>query len=96
MQFYALIYHVVEDYIVRRAQYRDEHLRLAIDAYKRGELVLGGAYAEPADQALLVWRVADKSVIDDFVNEDPYVKNGVVTKWEIRLWKVAVGQDVFD
>jgi uncharacterized protein YciI len=86
---------VVDDYITRRTQYRDEHLQLATDAYKRGELVLGGAYADPSDKALLVWHVADKSVIEDFVSKDPYVKNGLVTKWEIRSWTVVIGQEKF-
>jgi uncharacterized protein YciI len=95
MQYYALIYHVVDDYITRRSQYRDEHLQLANDAHARGELVLGGAFADPPDKALLVWYVADKSVIEDFVSKDPYVKNGIVTKWEIRSWTVVIGQDIF-
>ena len=93
MQYYTLLYHLVDDYIERRAQYRTEHLQLATDAFERGELVLGGAYAEPADQALLIWRVADKSVVEDFVAKDPYVKNGLVTKWEIRSWTVVIGKD---
>lgn len=96
MQFYTLTYHLVDDYITRRAQYRDEHLHLATDAFKQGELLLGGAYSDPADQALLVWRVADQAVIEDFVNKDPYVKNGLVTKWDIRSWTVVIGQDKFE
>jgi hypothetical protein len=29
MTYFALFYHVVDDYVARRAQFRDDHLRLA-------------------------------------------------------------------
>jgi len=91
MNYYALIYYVVGDYITRRATYRDEHLRLAREANQRGELVLAGAFSDPADRALLVFRGGDKSGIEEFIKHDPYVINGLVTRWEIRPWTVVVG-----
>ena len=91
MNYYALIYHLVEDYISRRAKFREEHLKLANESNSRGDLVLGGAFSEPADRALLIFQVSDKSVIENFVKEDPYVKNGLVTKWEVRPWTVVIG-----
>ncbi|OGP73926.1 MAG: hypothetical protein A2V86_03650 [Deltaproteobacteria bacterium RBG_16_49_23] len=93
MNYYALIYYVIEDYISRRAAYRDVHLRLAREANRRGELVLGGALSDPVDKALLVFRVLDKSVVEEFVRNDPYVKNGLVTRWEIRPWTVVIGNE---
>jgi uncharacterized protein len=90
MNYYLLFYHVVDDYVARRAQFRDEHLRLARAAHERGELILGGALSDPADAALLVFRAADKSVVEDFVRADPYVINGLVKKWEIRPWTVVI------
>jgi len=90
MNYYLLFYHVVDDYVARRAQFRDDHLRLARAAHERGELILGGALADPADAALLVFRAADKSVVEEFVQADPYVINGLVKKWEIRPWTVVI------
>lgn len=91
MNYYALIYYVVSDYISRRATYRDEHLRLAREANHRGELVLAGAFNEPADRALLIFRATNATVVETFINQDPYVVNGLVTRWEIRPWTVVVG-----
>ena len=91
MNYYLLIYHVADDYVSRRAPFREEHLRLAQEAHKRGEVVLGGALADPADQALIVFRCADPSTVEAFVNQDPYVRNGLVKRWEIRPWSVAIG-----
>jgi uncharacterized protein len=93
MNYYVLFYDVVPDYLTRRAAYREEHLRLAQDAHRRGELLLGGALTDPADRALLVFRAVDRSVVERFVQSDPYVINGVVMRWEIRSWAVVIGNE---
>ena len=87
----ALIYSLVDDYLERRTTFREEHLGLARAAAARGELLLGGAFDEPADRALLVWSVADEDVVRRFVDADPYVRNGLVQSWEVRRWNVVVG-----
>jgi uncharacterized protein YciI len=90
VKYFALIYKVVDDYVERRGQFRDAHLGLARAAHARGELLLGGAFTDPPDTALLVWRCADKAPIEAFVAADPYVVNGLVARWEIRDWKVVI------
>ena len=91
MAHFALLYTVVDDYLERRGQYRAEHLALATAAHARGELLLAGAFADPSDRALLVFRADDRATVERFVNADPYVVHGLVTRWEIRAWNVAVG-----
>jgi uncharacterized protein len=93
MNYYALLYELVEDMVTRRVPFREEHLRLARESHDRGELVLGGALAEPVDRALLVFHVDDKSKVESFARKDPYVLNGLVKKWEVRPWNVVVGND---
>jgi uncharacterized protein YciI len=93
MNYYALFYHVVDAYIARRAQFREAHLQLARESHRRGELLLAGAFADPADSALLVFRVTDASIIEAFVRQDPYVVNGLVQRWEIRPWTVVVSNE---
>ncbi len=88
---FLLEYDLVTDYIERRAEFREAHLALATEAAERGQLVLGGALADHPDRALLVWRVADRAIIDEFVRGDPYVINGLVRSWSIRPWNVVVG-----
>jgi uncharacterized protein YciI len=85
-----LEYALVDDYLERRAALRDDHLALARQAHERGELLLAGALPEPYDRALLIWR-AEREVVERFVEQDPYVRNGLVTGWTIRPWNVAVG-----
>lgn len=91
MKYFALFYYVVEDFVSRRSPYREEHLRLAREAFHRGELLLAGALTDPADRALLVFRAADRSIAEEFALNDPYVTNGLVTRWEVRPWAVVIG-----
>jgi uncharacterized protein YciI len=87
----ALIYDLADDYIERRAALREEHLALAREAHRRGELHLAGALSDPFDRALLVWATDDEALVARFVESDPYVVNGLVTRWQIRKWNVVVG-----
>lgn len=89
--YYALFYETVDDYVERRHPFREEHLALATAAHARGELVLGGAFTEPADAALLVFKGDGPEIVEAFVAADPYVRNGLVTKWRIRPWTVVIG-----
>src|SRR5215472_10896176 len=93
MNYYALIYETVDDYVARRAEFRQLHLRYAQAAHERGELILAGAFDDPVDRALLIFRVDDKSKVQEFARKDPYVVHGLVKRWEARPWKVVVGQE---
>lgn len=88
---YLLIYDVVPDYVERRAAYRAEHLELARAAAERGELLAGGALADPVDGAMLLFKADTPAVAEAFAKADPYVKNGIVTRWRVRKWTTVVG-----
>jgi uncharacterized protein len=93
MNYYALLYELVDDMVTRRVPFREEHLRLAREARERGELVLAGALSEPVDRALLVFHVDHRSRVEAFARKDPYVANGLAKKWEVRPWNVVVGNE---
>lgn len=87
-----LFYDIGEDYVERRGPYRNEHLALARQAFERGELVLGGALADPVDGVVLVFRGPTTEAAEAFAKADPYVKNGVVKGWRARKWTTVVGE----
>jgi hypothetical protein len=93
MKHYVLFYEVVDDYVARRAEFREQHLRVARESLQRGELVFGGVLADPVNRALLVFHVSDKSKVEEFARKDPHVVNRLVRKWEVRQWNVVVGQE---
>ena len=90
---YLLMYDVVNDYVIARAPFRKLHLQHAIAAHQRGELILGGALANPADGAVLVFQGDSPKVAVDFATADPYVVNGLVTRWRVREWATVVGDN---
>jgi uncharacterized protein len=90
MKYFALIYYVVDSFVSLRGPFREEHLRLVHEANHRGELLLAGALGDPADRALLVFYSQDRSVAEDFARSDPYVRNGLVTRWEVQPWAVVI------
>jgi uncharacterized protein len=85
-----LEYTLADDYLERRAALREDHLALAREAHERGELLLAGALPDPYDRALLVW-TAPRDVVERFAAADPYVTNGLVTRWTVRSWNVVIG-----
>jgi uncharacterized protein YciI/heme-degrading monooxygenase HmoA len=90
---YLLFYEVGEDYVSRRAEFRDAHLEKAWQAAERGELVLGGALANPVDGAVLLFRADSPEVAENFARADPYVTSGAVKRWHVREWTTVAGED---
>lgn len=90
---YLLFYEVADDYVARRAPFRDEHLERAWEASERGELLLAGAFAHPADGAVLLFRGDSPEVAEKFARSDPYVTGGAVKRWYVREWTTVAGQD---
>jgi uncharacterized protein YciI len=91
MRHFLLFYVTAPDYLERRPHYRSVHIEKARAAKARGDLILAGALADPADQAVLLFQGADKSVAEDFAKTDPYVTNGLITSWTVREWTTVIG-----
>jgi uncharacterized protein YciI len=91
MNHYVLLYDVVDDMISKRAPYREEHLRLIREGHARGEIVMAGAVGDPPDGALLVFRSDSPAVAEAFARRDPYVVQGLVTRWKVKPWTVVAG-----
>jgi uncharacterized protein YciI len=89
---YLLFYEVVDDYVARRAEFRDAHLKLAWEAAERGELVLGGALADPADGVVILFKGDSPQIAENFAKVDPYVTNGIVRRWYVRKWTTVAGE----
>jgi uncharacterized protein YciI len=88
---YVLFYEVVDNYVERRAPLRAEHLVLARQSHERGEMVIAGALTDPVDGALLVFSTQESA--EAFARNDPYVLNGLITKWWVRKWVTVIGPD---
>lgn len=90
---YLLCYDLAADYLERRGEFRDEHLKLAWAAQERGEIVVAGALSDPADMAVLMFQGQSPDVAERFAKADPYVMHGLVTGYRVRQWNTVVGDN---
>ncbi|MBA3658392.1 MAG: YciI family protein [Gemmatimonadales bacterium] len=88
---YLLFYDVVGDYVTRRVPFRADHLTFAQPYVERGELLLGGALADPVDGAVLLFDAASPALVERFARGDPYIREGLVTRWRVRAWTTVAG-----
>jgi len=99
MKHYLLFYELGGDHSTRRTQYRSAHLAKAWAASERGELLLGGALANPAqgetsgkpEGAVLLFQGDSPAIAEEFARADPYVLNGLVKRWYVREWVTVAG-----
>lgn len=83
-------YTYVPNILERRQPFRGDHLAHAQHSKQKGELLMGGAFANPTDGAALIFQAESIDKIKEFIQRDPYVINGLVTEHEIREWTVVI------
>jgi uncharacterized protein len=81
----VLFYEPVPDVLDRAPAVMPRH-GATIDAYAaRGELLLVGTFEDPVrDGAMCVFRTREAA--EAFAAEDPFVVEGLVARWEIKIW----------
>jgi uncharacterized protein YciI len=89
--YFALIYDYVDNVIEKRAPFRENHLSLVKVYQDQGKMLLAGAYTDPLDGALLIFKANSAAEVEQFTIEDPYVQNSLVSRWRIREWNVVAG-----
>ena len=73
----------------KRPAFRGAHLEHATKWKDLGKLKMGGAYDPAEDGALVIFK-ASKEEVEEFAREDPYVKGGLVTSWDVKAWNVVI------
>jgi uncharacterized protein YciI len=85
--YHILFYDYVEDYLERREAHRDAHLALLFAERDAGRVLMAGTLGDPPRRAALVFKGVERSHIEKFVSADPYVALGLVSKWQIQLYR---------
>lgn len=88
--YHLLFYDYVPDIAERRTPFRPAHLAAANQMLSEGKLLMAGAFANPLDGATFVFK-ATREEVEAFVENDPYVLNGLVPGYRIREWTVVIG-----
>jgi len=91
MTYFALLYDVVDGFADKRTPHRPAHLVKINEAHARGELVMAGALGDPPEGALIVFKGETPDAAEQFARADPYVTQGLVTRWRVVPWNVVIG-----
>jgi uncharacterized protein YciI len=86
---YLVLYDYVEDMADRRGPYREAHLGRIRAGQDEGRIVMAGALGDPPHGAAIVFRGATRNEIEQFIQDDPYVEAGLVTKWYVESWRLV-------
>lgn len=86
---HILLYEYVEDMAERRGPYREDHLKRIKQQQQDGHVTLAGALGDPPHAGAIVFQDVDKSHIEAFIRDDPYVKAGLVTSQRIEPWRLV-------
>lgn len=88
---YLLEYQYVPNILELRTPYRAEHLANAEKLVNEGIIIAGGAYMPNVDGALFIFH-SDYDTVEQFVQNDPYYRAGLIPKYTIREWNIVVGK----
>jgi uncharacterized protein YciI len=81
---YVLLYESADDVISKVAPHVAAHGARLADFRLRGTLLMGGAFANPQEGALIIFTTREAA--EEFVRGDPFVIHGVVRAWRIYAW----------
>jgi uncharacterized protein YciI len=80
----VVIYHSAPEAFATAPVHFPAHKARLDEFHRRGELLAVGTWADPREGAMAVFRT--RAAAEAFVAGDPFVKNGVVARYEIRDW----------
>lgn len=60
------------------------HKQLVDKFSEQGKIIAIGTFANPTEGSMGIFK--DKSSAEDFVSQDPFVKEGIVGKYTLKEW----------
>lgn len=88
---FLLEYKYVEGMAEKRIPIRAAHLTYAKKYVDEQKLIAGGAILPEIESGMLIFKCS-KPEVEKFASEDPYVLTGLVTRYDIKEWNIAVGR----
>lgn len=88
---YLLRYQYVDGIDALREPYRAEHLSRMWAEADAGRLVIAGGAGDPISEGVIVFDVEDPAHIHAFAENDPYMKAGLITSYDVVPWRTVVG-----
>ncbi len=82
---YVLLYESAPNVITKAPNHFPAH-RARLDEFRRrGELLMVGTFGNPQEEGSMAI-FSTREAAEEFAKDDPFVVNGVVSRWQIRDW----------
>lgn len=88
---FALEYTYVPNMAEKRVPVRPAHLKFTESYIADKTMIAGGAFVPEMEAGLLLFR-GTREMVEKYAKNDPYVVEGLVAKYKIREWAIAVGK----
>lgn len=85
---YVLLYESADDVMTKAPAHFEAHSARGQEFHERGVMVAYGPFGDPQEQGSMAIFTA-RDAAEEFAREDPFVVNGVVSRWEVREWDEA-------
>jgi uncharacterized protein YciI len=95
-KLHILQYDYVCDALEKRKPHRQAHLAFIAKQVQNGNVVLGGAVDNPPTGGLIIFRNLSSNDIEQLAQQDPYVTNGIVTKYTVKPYMAVVGDGLLN
>jgi uncharacterized protein YciI len=90
-KLYLLKYDYVENGAEKRKLYREAHSAHLQKQVNNGNIILAGIVDYLPTGAVLVFRNLTPNDIEQYAKQDPFVINGIVTKYTIKPYLAVTG-----
>ena len=87
MKFAAIIDYIQDK--AKIAEIRPAHRAHLTVLRERGQLVACGPFTDDSG-ALIIYEAATKEEAETFLKGDPFAKNGVFVRWQLRPWNAVM------
>jgi uncharacterized protein YciI len=91
MRIYAALIRYIDNVVELRAPHRPKHLEYLENLHGQGKVLMAGAWADPVDGALFVYRADSREEVEQLIANDPYNRAGLFVEVTIREWNVVIG-----
>jgi uncharacterized protein YciI len=81
----VLFYESAEDVLSKAPVHFQAHSARVDEFHARGELLMVGTFANPQEEGSMSI-FTTREAAEEFAGGDPFVLNGVVSRWEVREW----------
>ena len=95
-KLYVLQYEFVENALEKRAPFREAHLVIFRKQVESGNVIIGGAVEHPPTGSITIFRNLKADEIEQVVQQDPYVINGIVKNYTIKPYIAVAGDPVLN